>query len=111
MADPLDRVRAGEADPPCPACGGIIKSATISFGQSLVPEDIQRAEEAALEADVLLAIGSTLQVYPVAGVVPLAKRAGARLVIVNNEPTPFDGIADVVLREPIGTVLPQLVNT
>jgi NAD-dependent deacetylase len=111
MADALDRVRAGEADPPCPACGGIIKSATISFGQSLVPEDIQRAEEAALEADVLLAIGSTLQVYPVAGVVPLAKRAGARLVIVNNEPTPFDGIADVVLREPIGTVLPQLVNT
>jgi len=109
MAEALDRVRAGEADPACPACGGIIKSATISFGQSLVPEDIQRAEEGALEADLLLAIGSTLQVYPVAGMVPLAKRAGARLVIVNNEPTPFDGIADAVLREPIGTVLPALV--
>jgi NAD-dependent deacetylase len=111
MADALDRVRAGEDDPPCPACGGIIKSATISFGQSLVPEDIQRAEEGALEADVLLAVGSTLQVYPVAGMVPLAKRAGARLVIVNNEPTPFDQIADVVVREPIGTVLPALVDS
>ena len=109
MADALDRVRAGEDDPPCPACGGIIKSATISFGQSLVPEDIQRAEEGALEADVLLAVGSTLQVYPVAGVVPLAKRAGARLAIVNNEATPFDGIADAVLREPIGQALPALL--
>jgi NAD-dependent deacetylase len=111
MADALERVRAGEADPPCPACGGIIKSATISFGQSLVPEDIARAEEGALEADVLLAVGSTLQVYPVAGVVPLAKQAGARLVIVNNEPTPFDGIADAVVREPIGDVLPALVDS
>ena len=110
MEDAVARVRAGEDDPPCPACGGIIKSATISFGQSLVPEDIQRAEEAALVADVLLAVGSTLQVHPVAGVVPLAKRAGARIVIVNNEPTPYDGIADVVLREPIGELLPRLVN-
>jgi NAD-dependent deacetylase len=109
MEDALDRVRNGEDDPPCPACGGIIKSATISFGQQLVPEDIQRAEEAALVADVLLAVGSTLQVHPVAGVVPLAKRAGARIVIVNNEPTPYDGIADAVLREPIGQALPALV--
>ena len=111
MTDALDRVRGGEEDPPCPACGGIIKSATISFGQALVPDDMARAEEAALEADVLLAVGSTLQVYPVAGIVPLAKRAGARLVIVNNEPTPFDGIADAVLREPIGEVLPALVES
>jgi NAD-dependent deacetylase len=109
MSEALARVRAGEDDPPCPACGGIIKSATISFGQSLVPEDIERSELAALEADVLLAVGSTLQVYPVAGIVPMAKRAGARLVIVNAEPTPFDDIADAVLREPIGTVLPALV--
>lgn len=108
MADAVERVRGGEEDPPCPACGGIIKSATISFGQSLVPEDIQRAEEAALEADVLLAVGTTLQVYPVAGMVPLAKQAGARIVIVNNEATPFDGLADAVLREPIGEVLPAL---
>jgi len=111
MEDALERVRDGEDDPPCPACGGIIKSATISFGQQLVPEDIQRAEEAALVADLLLAVGSTLQVHPVAGVVPLAKRAGARLVIVNNGPTPYDSIADAVLREPIGEVLPQLVDS
>lgn len=111
MADALERVRGGEDDPACLACGGIIKSATISFGQSLVPDDIQRAEEGALEADVLLAVGSTLQVYPVAGMVPLAKRAGARLVIVNNEPTPFDGIADAVLREPIGQTLPALLES
>jgi NAD-dependent deacetylase len=110
MADALERVRQGEDDPPCPQCGSIIKSATISFGQALVPEDIARAEEAALAADVFLAIGSTLQVYPAAGVVPLAKKAGAFLVIVNDQPTPFDGIADVVLREPIGEVLPALVR-
>jgi NAD-dependent deacetylase len=109
MADALDRVRAGEADPPCPACGGIIKSATISFGQSLVPGDVQRAEDAAVDAEVFLAVGTTLQVYPVAGLVLLAKRAGARLVIVNAEPTPFDGIADAVLRSPIGQALPALV--
>jgi NAD-dependent deacetylase len=108
MADALERVRQGEDDPPCPRCGSIIKSATISFGQSLVPEDIARAEEAALASDLFLAVGSTLQVYPVAGVVPLAKRAGARLVIVNNEPTPFDGIADAVLRDPIGQALPAI---
>lgn len=111
MGEVLDRVRAGEPDPPCPACGGIIKSATISFGQSLVPEDIQRAEEGALEADVLLAIGTTLQVHPVAGVVPLAKRAGARVVIVNDEPTPFDDLADALLRDPIGQVIPRLVES
>jgi NAD-dependent deacetylase len=111
MADALARVRAGEDDPPCPACGGIIKSATISFGQSLVPDDIQRAEDAALDADVFLAVGTTLQVHPVAGLVPLAKGAGARLVIVNAEPTPYDGIADAVLRAPIGDVLPALLDT
>jgi NAD-dependent deacetylase len=111
MADALDRVRSGEDDPPCPACGGIIKSATISFGQSLVPEDVQRAEDAALDADLFLAVGTTLQVYPVAGLVPMAKRAGARLVIVNAEPTPFDDIADAVLREPIGVVLPALLDS
>ena len=109
IEDALERVRQGEDDPPCPACGGIIKTATISFGQSLVAEDLQRAEDAALDADLLLAVGSTLQVYPAAGVVPLAKRAGARLVIVNNESTPFDGMADAVFREPISEVLPALV--
>ena len=109
MSDALDRVRDGEEDPPCPACGAIIKSATISFGQSLVPEDVQRAEEAAVDADVFLAIGSTLQVHPVAGLVPLARRSGARVVIINAEATPYDDLADAVLREPIGQALPALL--
>jgi NAD-dependent deacetylase len=110
MHDALDRVRAGEADPPCRACGGILKSDTISFGQPLVPEVIARAMHAAAEADVLLAIGSTLQVYPVAGVVPIAKQSGARLVILNDQPTPFDDIADAVLCGPIGEWLPALCS-
>ena len=106
----LDRVRAGEDDPACGRCGGILKSATISFGQSLDPEVIQRAMRAAERADLLLAIGTSLQVYPVAGAVPIAKAAGARLVIVNAEPTPFDDLADAVLRDPIGQVLPAIVS-
>jgi NAD-dependent deacetylase len=110
MGPVLDRVRAGEEDPPCTECGGVLKSATISFGQQLVPEVIARAMEAAARADLLLAIGTSLQVYPIANVVPVAKSSGARLVIVNAEPTPFDDIADVVFREPIGEILPQLVR-
>lgn len=108
MLSVLERVKAGEADPPCERCGGILKSATISFGQALVPHVIERAMRAAEEADLLLAVGTSLQVYPVAGAVPLAKSSGARVVIVNAEPTPFDDIADAVLREPIGQVLPAL---
>jgi len=106
MQETLDRVRAGEQDPPCVECGGILKSATISFGQPLVPDVIRRAMLAAGRADLLLAVGTTLQVYPVAAMVPLARAAGARLVIVNAEPTPFDDEADAVLRQPIGEVLP-----
>ena len=104
----LERVRAGEEDPPCMDCGGILKSATISFGQQLVPEVIERAMRAADEADLLLAVGSTLQVYPVAGAVPRAKAAGARLVIVNADPTGFDDIADAVIQQRIGNVLPAI---
>ncbi len=108
MQPVLDRVRSGEDDPPCHRCGGILKSATISFGQPLVPEVIDRAMRASQRADLLLAIGSSLQVYPVAGMVPVAKGSGARLVIVNAEPTPFDHLADVVLREPIGRVMSSI---
>ena len=104
----LERVRNGEDDPACAACGGILKSATISFGQPLVSSVINRAFRAAAEADVLLAIGTTLQVYPVAAVVPEAKNRGARIVILNAEPTQFDDIADAIFSEPIGTVLPGL---
>jgi NAD-dependent deacetylase len=110
MPPVLERVRAGEDDPPCERCGGILKSATISFGQALVPEVIARALRVAEEADVLLAIGTSLQVYPVAGTVPVAKAAGSRIVIVNAEPTPFDGIADAVFSEPIGHILPRLCD-
>lgn len=108
MQPVLDRVRAGEEDPPCERCSGILKSATISFGQSLVPAVIARAMRAAGEADLLIAIGTSLQVYPVAAAVPAALAAGIRVVIVNAEPTPFDDMAQAVLRRPIGEVLPAL---
>jgi NAD-dependent deacetylase len=108
MQPVLERVRAGEDDPLCERCSGILKSATISFGQPLVPHVIERAMQAATEADVLLAVGTSLQVYPVAAAVPAAKAAGARVVIVNAEPTPFDDMADVVLPGPIGEVLPAM---
>jgi len=108
MQQTLDRVRAGEEDPPCRQCGGILKSATISFGQTLVPEVIDRAMTAATQADLFMAVGTSLQVYPVAGVVPLAARAGARIVIINAERTPFDEIADAVVSIPIGQALPLM---
>jgi NAD-dependent protein deacetylase/lipoamidase len=110
MQETLDRVRAGEEDPECKACGGMLKSDTISFGQPLVPEVIDRALMAAAEADVLLAVGSTLQVYPVAGAVPLAKQAGARVIIINAQPTQFDHVADALLPGPISVDLPLVVR-
>ena len=106
----LDRVRAGEEDPACPTCGGIMKSATISFGQPLISADLQRAQQAADEADLLLAIGSSLTVNPIASTVPRAKRGGAELIIINGEPTPFDGIADVVINGSISEVLPHVIG-
>lgn len=110
MQAALDRVRAGEEDPPCRSCGGILKSGTISFGQALVPRVIDQAMRAAEEADLLIAIGSSLSVYPVAGAVPLAKSAGARVIILNAQPTPMDPLADLVLRGAIGEALPEMVN-
>lgn len=110
MPETLDRVRAGEADPACLVCGGIVKSDTISFGQALVPEVIDRAMAESERADVLVAVGTTLSVYPVAGCVPLAKAAGAGIIIVNAEPTAMDDQADVVLNGSISQVLPQLVT-
>lgn len=109
MLPTLERVRSGEHDPACTECGGILKSATILFGEGLGPGVMERAMAAAIEADLLIAVGSTLQVYPVAGVVPAAKSAGARLVIVNAEKTQFDRIADAVSRELIGKALPAMV--
>jgi NAD-dependent deacetylase len=106
----LERVRAGDDDPACLDCGGMLKSATISFGQSLVGEDLDRAFAAASSCDLLLAVGSTLSVYPVAAMVPTARQAGARIVIVNAEPTDMDDLADVVVRGSISAVLPQIVG-
>lgn len=108
MQETLDRVRAGEEDPQCFKCDGLLKSDTISFGQQLIPAVIDRAMRVATEGDLFLAIGSTLQVYPVAAAVPKALDAGARLVIINAQPTQFDDVADAVVRMPIGDVLPGL---
>jgi NAD-dependent deacetylase len=105
----LERVDAGESDPACPDCGGILKSATISFGQGLVHEDLLRAEEAARACDLLLAVGTSLAVFPIAAVVPVAHRSGASIIIVNAEPTDFDPLAEVVVRTPIGDALPAIV--
>jgi NAD-dependent deacetylase len=106
----LDRVRAGEEDPACRTCGGVLKSATISFGQSLVQKDLIRAEQAARRCDLMLAVGTKLSVWPIAGVVPTARDAGARVVIVNAEPTEMDELAHAVLRGSISTLLPQIVG-
>lgn len=109
MGDVLDRVRAGEQDPPCEVCGGILKSATVFFGESLDERDLDRSFEAAARCDLLICVGTTLQVHPVAQMVPLALRAGAPLVILNAEPTPFDDEA-VVVRGSISELLPVLVG-
>jgi NAD-dependent deacetylase len=108
MAEALDRVRAGEADPPCIRCGGILKSATVMFGQTLEPAVYQRAAIAAANCDLLIAIGSTLTVEPAASLCAIAARAGAGLVIVNRDPTPYDGTATALIRDPIGRVVPQI---
>ena len=110
MGKTLERVRAGEADPACKACGGILKSDTISFGQSLNPETIRRASDAVAECDCLLAVGTSLQVYPIAGLVPQAVKTGASLLIVNQQATPMDHLASVVLHESISEVLPFLLS-
>jgi NAD-dependent deacetylase len=109
MGETLDRVRAGEQDPECVECGGILKSATISFGENLVPSDLRRAEIAAARADLFLAIGTSLVVYPAAALPEIALQNGARLVIMNAEETPYDNLAAAVVRDPLEEVLPALV--
>jgi NAD-dependent deacetylase len=110
MRSALDRVEAGEPDPACLVCGGLLKSATISFGQELDDRVIAAAAEAAADCDVFLAVGTSLTVWPVAGLTEIAAAHGARIVIVNAEPTPFDAVADLVVREPIGVSLPRLLR-
>jgi NAD-dependent deacetylase len=110
MTDALARVRAGEEDPACGNCGGILKSATIMFGQALDHGVFGQAAEAAASCDLLLAIGSTLIVEPAASLCGLAVREGARLVIVNRDPTPYDTRAAAVVRTPIGQAVPAIVD-
>ena len=109
MSETLDRVRGGEADPACLRCGGILKSATVSFGQNLDADDLARAEAAADDADLFLAVVTSLTVYPVARLPERALAAGARLVIINAEPTPLDPYAAAVVRGRAGALLPRLV--
>ncbi|MBI2711141.1 MAG: Sir2 family NAD-dependent protein deacetylase [Actinobacteria bacterium] len=111
MERALARVRAGETDPPCRSCGGILKSATVSFGQSLDPGDLDRAVAAARRAEVFLAVGTTLTVHPVARLPSIAARAGARVATLNGEPTDFDDRADAVLRGAIADLLPVVCRS
>lgn len=106
----LTRIEAGEEDPPCRTCGGILKTATISFGQNLIAEDIERSELAAATCDVFMALGTLLTVYPVAYLPGIALRAGAKLVIVNAEPTAYDDHADALIHGQTGEVLPKLAE-
>ncbi len=106
----LERVAAGEPDPACRECGGILKTATVMFGQPLDPAVLAEATEIALACDVFIAVGTSLQVHPAAGLAGLAAEHGARLIIVNAEPTPYDAVAAEVVREPIGRALPDLLD-
>ena len=110
MAEALERVAAGNPDPSCRVCGGILKSATISFGQPLDTAVLTAARDAVLSCDLMLAVGSSLSVQPAAGLVGLAARAGATVVICNASETPYDDMAGIVLRGPLGEVLPALVS-
>ncbi|MDR7304424.1 SIR2 family NAD-dependent protein deacylase [Haloactinomyces albus] len=109
MRETLDRVADGEADPHCLACGGMLKSATISFGQSLDEDVVRESQRAALDCDLFLTAGTSLTVFPAAGFADLAAKAGADLIICNAEPTPYDEQAAAVLRGPLTEVLPELV--
>ncbi len=109
-AETLQRVAAGEDDPHCLRCGDLVKTATVSFGQKLDAQLLSRAVAAAAEADLFLAVGTTLSVRPAASLVDVARRAGARLVIVNAGATAYDAVADARLEARIGEVLPLLVG-
>ncbi|MFJ9693476.1 SIR2 family NAD-dependent protein deacylase [Kitasatospora sp. NPDC101183] len=110
MAEALGRVEAGEADPACRACGGVLKPRIVMFGENLDPEVLGKADEIARACNVFIAIGTSLQVFPVAGLPYNAVRTGAKLIIVNAEETPYDAAASEVIREPISTALPALVR-
>ncbi len=105
----LQRVREGDVDPHC-SCGGLLKSATVSFGQNLFPGDIDRMVDASLSCDLLLAVGTSLQVFPVAEMLPTAVNNGAKALIVNGESTVMDQLAEIVVKGEISKVLPEIVS-
>lgn len=109
-AEILKRVAAGEEDPECTDCGGILKSATISFGQQLPQAAIEEAHRLSLEADFFLVVGSSLVVYPAASFPQVARQAGAKLAIINREPTEQDHTADAVIRADAGPTLSAIVE-
>lgn len=110
MAEAVARVHAGEPDPRCPGCGGIIRATTILFEEALEADVIDAAFAAAESCEVMIAVGTGLGVYPVAGLFPLAAENGARTIIVNAEPTPFDRLADEVLAGDLQEALPALLD-
>ncbi|MFD3487245.1 NAD-dependent deacetylase [Streptomyces sp. NPDC058665] len=110
MEEAMARVEAGEDDPPCTECGAVLKSATVMFGQRLDPQVLGQALSITKACEVFIAVGTTLQVQPAASLAGIAAEHGARLLIVNAEPTPYDEQADEVIREPIGTALPELLK-
>ena len=110
IADLRQTFERDGAVPPCEQCFGHVKTATVSFGQSMPPLAMQRAEEATLAADLFIVLGSSLVVYPAAGFPEVAKRAGATLAIVNREPTPLDDIADLVIHDSIGDTMGEAVG-
>ncbi|MET7617466.1 Sir2 family NAD-dependent protein deacetylase [Streptomyces sp. NPDC005408] len=110
MEEALARVEAGEEDPPCLECGGILKSATVMFGERLDPVVLGEAVAITKACQVFIAVGTSLQVQPAAGLAGIAAEHGARLIIVNAEPTPYDELADEIVRDPIGTALPALLE-
>ena len=108
MDEAVERVQSGDLAPECDACGGLLKPATISFGQSMPALAMQAAAKACQDCEVFLAVGSSLVVYPAAAFPEIAKQSGAALVIINRTPTPLDGIADLVVNDEIGKTLPRL---
>jgi len=109
-AEIAQRVDNGEEDPSCEVCDGILKPAVVFFGENLDPRDLERSFAASESCDLFVAVGTSLAVYPINETVTMAREAGARIVIINGEPTMFDRIADVVLRTSISVVLPALVE-
>jgi NAD-dependent deacetylase len=110
MDEAVKRVEGGDHAPECDHCGGLLKPATISFGQAMPAREMQLAAEAAKDCDLFLAVGSSLVVYPAAALPELAKRYGAALIIINRTPTPMDAIADLVVNDEIGKTLPELIG-